>query len=126
MVDNVRWSNTREFHRYVEFYLNNGTKDKMAVKENFEELSLKSQMEEFMFLGLRLVRGVDVEEFRQLFSKDIFEVYGDVIDKYIKSGHLELVTDYDEHQIGSQEGAHLRLTDAGLDVSNTIMADFLL
>ena len=126
MVDNVRWSNTREFHRYVEFYLNNGTKDKMAVKENFEELSLKSQMEEFMFLGLRLVRGVDVEEFRQLFSKDIFEVYGDVIDKYIKSGHLELVTDYDEHQTGFQEGAHLRLTDAGLDVSNTIMADFLL
>ncbi|MBP3781938.1 MAG: oxygen-independent coproporphyrinogen III oxidase [Butyrivibrio sp.] len=126
MVDNVRWSNTREFRRYVEFYLNNGTKDNMAVKENFEELSLKSQMEEFMFLGLRLVRGVDVEEFRQLFSKDIFEVYGEVIDKYIKSGHLELVTDYDEHQIGSQEGAHLRFTDAGLDVSNTIMADFLL
>ncbi len=117
MVDNVRWSNTRDFTKYL---------DGCMEKENLEKLSKKSQMEEFMFLGLRLVRGVDVEEFRQLFSEDIFEVYGEVIDKYIKSGHLELVTDYDEHQTGFQEGAHLRLTDAGLDVSNTIMADFLL
>ena len=121
MVDNVRWSNTRDMRRYVDY-----SADMSSIKENLEELSFQSQMEEFMFLGLRLVRGVDVEEFRQLFSKDIFEVYGEVIDKYIKSGHLELVTDYDEHQTGFQEGAHLRLTDAGLDVSNTIMADFLL
>ncbi len=121
MVDNVRWSNTRDMRRYVDF-----SADMSSIKENLEELSFQSQMEEFMFLGLRLVQGVDVEEFRQLFSEDIFEVYGEVIDKYIKSGHLELVTDYDEHQTGFQEGAHLRLTDAGLDVSNTIMADFLL
>lgn len=124
MVDNVRWSNTREFRRYVEFYLNNGTKDKMAVKENFEELSLKSQMEEFMFLGLRLVRGVDVEEFRQLFSQDITDVYGDVIEMYVKSGHLESVLESDSDRYTNK--TYLRLTDAGLDVSNTIMADFLL
>lgn len=123
MVDNVRWSNTREFRRYVEFYLNNGTKDKMAVKENFEELSLKSQMEEFMFLRLRLVQGVDLKEFRQLFSQDITEVYGNVIEKYIKSGHLELASESNE---GAANKTYLRLTDAGLDVSNTIMADFLL
>ncbi len=124
MVDNTRWSNTREFRRYVEFYLNNGTKDKMAVRENFEELSLKSQMEEFMFLGLRLIQGVSISEFRQLFSQDITDVYGDVIERYVKSGHLEIVSESDPDHYTNQ--AFLRLTDAGLDVSNTIMADFLL
>ena len=124
MVDNVRWSNTREFRRYVEFYLNNGTKDKMAVRENFEELSPKSQMEEFMFLGLRLIQGVSISEFRQLFSQDITDVYGDVIERYVKSGHLEIVSESDPDHDTNQ--AFLRLTDAGLDVSNTIMADFLL
>jgi len=124
MVDNVRWSNTREFRRYVEFYLNNGTKDKMAVKENFEELSLKSQMEEFMFLGLRLIQGVSISEFRQLFSQDITDVYGDVIERYVKSGHLEIVSESDSDRYTNQ--TYLRLTDVGLDVSNTIMADFLL
>ena len=95
----------------------------MTVKENFEELSLKSQMEEFMFLGLRLVQGVNLKEFRQLFSQDITEVYGNVIEKYIKSGHLELASESNE---GAANKTYLRLTDAGLDVSNTIMADFLL
>ena len=124
MVDNVRWSNTREFRRYVESYLNNGTKDKMAVRENFEKLSIKSQMEEFMFLGLRLIQGVSISEFRQLFSQDITDVYGDVIERYVKSGHLEIVSESDSDRCTNQ--TYLRLTDVGLDVSNTIMADFLL
>lgn len=119
MVDNVRWSNTRDFRRYVEF-----ASDMSFIRENHEELSLKSQMEEFMFLGLRLVRGVDVEEFRQLFSQDITDVYGDVIERYVESGHLEIVSESDPDHCTNQ--TYLRLTDAGLDVSNTIMADFLL
>ncbi len=119
MVDNTRWSNTRDFRRYVEF-----ASDMSCIRENHEELSLKSQMEEFMFLGLRLVRGVDVEEFRHLFSQDITDVYGDVIERYVKSGHLEIVSESDPDRYTNQ--TYLRLTDAGLDVSNTIMADFLL
>ena len=119
MVDNVRWSNTRDFRRYVEF-----ASDMSFIRENHEELSLKSQMEEFMFLGLRLVRGVDVEEFRQLFSQDITDVYGNVIERYVESGHLEIVSESDPDHCTNQ--TYLRLTDAGLDVSNTIMADFLL
>ncbi|MBE5827873.1 MAG: oxygen-independent coproporphyrinogen III oxidase [Butyrivibrio sp.] len=119
MVDNVRWSNTRDMRRYVDF-----SADMSSIKENLEELSFQSQMEEFMFLGLRLVRGVDVEEFRQLFSQDITEVYGDVIERYVKSGHLEIVSESDPDHYTNQ--TCLRLTDTGLDVSNTIMADFLL
>ncbi len=121
MMDNVRWSNTRDIHRYLDF-----ASDMSQIRENLEELSLQSQMEEFMFLGLRLTKGVSVDKFRQLFSKDIFEVYGDVIDKYRKSGHLELVQYNNDHHLALQEGASLRLTEAGLDVSNTIMADFLM
>ncbi|MBQ8031186.1 MAG: radical SAM family heme chaperone HemW [Butyrivibrio sp.] len=138
MLDNVRWDNTRDMHRYAHLLLSEETKTvttngqkgrallpfEYCIRENLEELSLKSQMEEFMFLGLRLVRGVDVEEFRQLFSQDITDVYGDVIERYVKSGHLEIVSESDPDRYTNQ--TYLRLTDAGLDVSNTIMADFLL
>ena len=110
MVDNVRWSNIRDISDYVDILL----AEAMPSAQNREILSLRSQMEEFMFLGLRMVKGVSIGEFKRLFSKDIFEVYGDVINKYVKSGHLELVEGF------------LRLTDEGLDVSNTVMAEFLL
>ena len=67
-----------------------------------------------MFLGLRLVSGVNTLEFLNEFGRNIREVYGSVIDKYIKMGLLE------------EAGDNLRLSDKGLDVSNTVMADFLL
>lgn len=138
MVDNVRWSNTRDIHSYIDFFLHeenkarttSGSQDeallsyKSGIIENLEELSLQSQMEEFMFLGLRLVQGVSLEKFRQLFSQDITDVYGDVIERYVKSGHLEIVSESDPDHCTNQ--TYLRLTDTGLDVSNTIMADFLL
>ena len=67
-----------------------------------------------MFLGLRMVEGVSIAELKRQFDKDIFGVYGDVISKYTEKGLLEL------------NHGWLHLTDPGLDVSNTVMADFLL
>ncbi|MBQ7613774.1 MAG: radical SAM family heme chaperone HemW [Butyrivibrio sp.] len=145
MIDNKRWSNTRDIERYVGILLDGACADMEAeiysnaeadlfdkdndmlpgqdnvgtlseIRENIEELSLQSQMEEFMFLGLRLVEGVSIAEFRRLFGKDIQEVYGEVIDKYIKLGMMEY----------SEQDSFLCLTDSGLDVSNTVMAEFLL
>ena len=114
MVDNVRWSNVRDVNAYIDA-LRESESSFDKIRENVEELSEQGQMEEFMFLGLRLVRGVDVQEFKQLFGRDICEVYGEVIDKYLGLGLLE----YADEKL-------LRLTDAGLDVSNTVMAEFLL
>lgn len=109
MVNNRRWSNTGDTEEYI---LN--SKDLGAIRRNTEELSTKAQMEEFMFLGLRLVEGVSIAEFERQFGRPIFGVYADVISKYRELGLLEL-----------QQG-YLHLTDRGLDVSNTVMADFLL
>ncbi len=108
MVENTRWNNVDD----IEVYL--GKAASKVVRVNVQHLTKKEQMEEFMFLGLRLVKGVDIRDFERNSGKDIFEVYGDVIDRYMKSGHLHL------------RGDMLSLTDAGLDVSNTVMADFLI
>ena len=81
---------------------------------DIQVLKEKDRMEEFMFLGLRCISGISRLDFYNRFKKDIGSVYGEVINKYAKSGYLV------------SEGDRLFLSDKGLDVSNTIMAEFLL
>ena len=70
-------------------------------------------MEEFMFLGLRMMCGVDCRTFYDVFGRQIEEVYGPVIEKMISQGLLQ------------REERNIKLTDKGIDVSNYVMAEFL-
>lgn len=88
-------------------------KDCLAVREEEETLSKEAQMEEFMFLGLRLMEGVDFRAFEDKFGQDILAVYGQVIERNVKDGLLK------------QEEGHVRLTKRGIDVSNYVMSQFL-
>ena len=67
-----------------------------------------------MFLGLRMMRGVSRKEFERRFKKPMDEVYGEVIAKYKEMGLLE------------EADGWVRLTAKGIDVSNVVLADFLL
>ena len=67
-----------------------------------------------MFLGLRMTEGVIRRIFKERFGKDMFAVYGKIINNYTGQGFM----DYDEE--------HVWLTDSGIDVSNYILADFLM
>ncbi len=78
-----------------------------------QPLTLQEQMEEFMFLGLRLTEGVDLGEFRQYFAKSADEIYGKQIGMFEKQGLME------------RAGERLRLTPRGIDVSNAVFAAFL-
>ena len=110
MMENVRFKNTSVFRDYL-------AGDFKRKKE--QVLSLPEQMEEFMFLGLRMREGVDEGRFEELFGKKLREVYAEPVQKYLKLGLLAEIKDL---QKGS---TRLMLTARGIDVSNTVMADFL-
>lgn len=109
MVDNTRFSNSPELEAYL--------KGK-ACRENYRELSAKEQMEEFMFLGLRMMKGVSTKQFQELFGKSISQVYPGIVEKYCEQGFLRRIEGNAQERIA--------LTERGIDVSNVIMADFLL
>ena len=71
-------------------------------------------MEEFMFLGLRMLRGVSDVDFIRLFGVKMETVYGDVIARLISNGLLK------------KKGSSLALTEWGMDVSNFVLSEFLL
>lgn len=106
---NQRFSNTPDFSLYLN---NSGFPEK--IRGDREILSLEAEMSEFMFLGLRMTKGVSKAEFLEGFGVPIESVYGKVLDKYKSVGLLE-----------ETEG-RIFLTRAGIHVSNGVMAEFLL
>ena len=70
-------------------------------------------MEEFMFLGLRLMRGVEKQSFADKFGVPIESIYGETLKRLQKDGLLSV-------------DDTIRLTPYGIDISNYVMAEFLL
>lgn len=86
------------------------------MREDYTVLSEKDEIEEFMFLGLRKRAGISEREFKERFRVGLKDIYGKVIAKYEEMDLLEWTVD----------GKMLRLTDAGIDVSDYIFCDFML
>ena len=83
-------------------------------KKEFFVLTKDNQIEETMFLGLRVLEGVSKEKFREQFSCELRVVYRKELEKLEQEGLLE------------EEGDFVRLTSRGIDLSNPVLAEFLL
>ncbi|WP_411683053.1 radical SAM family heme chaperone HemW [Clostridium thailandense] len=108
-VDGLRYRKTEIIEEYIND-INTNRELKLDVHKN----SIKDDMEEFMFMGLRKIEGVSENEFNKRFRKDIFSVYEGVLKKYIGNGMM------------IREGDKLFLSRRGIEVSNSIMCDFIL
>lgn len=117
-----RFSNTQDMDEYIRIMTAaskcGSFEEVSACVNNIRHLDEAADtghlMEEFMFLGLRMTKGVSASSFHKKFNRSIYEVYGQVIDRYVSSGHLV-----------NNKGI-ISFTKKGLDVSNSILADFLL
>lgn len=77
-------------------------------------LTPEDQMEEFMFMGLRLMEGVSLLEFTRRFGVEVWEIYAEKIEKLARLGLLEVSRN------------HLRLTQVGVPLGNQVFMEFLL
>lgn len=105
LTGNVRFQNTSILEDYLE---------RPFQHLEIQKLDKNARMEEFMFLGLRLTRGISRMRFEELFGMPIESVYGNVLDR-LKAQEL----------IEANEG-RIYLTSRGMDVSNIVLAEFLL
>lgn len=115
LFNNIRFRNCENINRYLI--------NPLDCREEVHRLSLEEQMEEFMFLGLRLTEGVSPGEFERCFGQSMEAVYGDVIAKNNGDG---LIQWRKEKGSFDREERRLSLTEYGMDVSNYVMAQFLL
>lgn len=119
LMQETRFSNIRDLQTYLKLLSGEAADGPSTgqltehLRQEVSHLTEREQMEEFMFLGLRLTEGVSKKRFFKTFGKKFTDVYPGISKKLIREGLLV------------QEGDRLKLTELGLDVSNRVMAEFL-
>ena len=83
-----------------------------AVVEE-QQLSRTDVQAEAVFLGMRMMQGVDLSRYRESFGVDLRDEYADDLDRFCKAGLVEL------------DGDLMRLTRTGALLSNEVFAAFV-
>lgn len=105
LVHNTRFRNTDILGDYM--------KGEHSPLEK-EVLNTQEQMEETMFLGLRMRSGVSMVEFEENFGVPFLSIYKKTMEKLHAQGLIEMERD------------RVLLTDKGIDLSNYAFSEFLL
>jgi len=105
----ARYANTRSIVNYIAMI----EKEQQLPVIEHSELSEVQQMEEMMFLGLRLSEGVSKQAFIARFGMSITDVFGAQIAKHLAAHHL------------IETPTHYQLTTAAFFISNEVLSDFL-
>lgn len=103
-----RWSNQRDVQKYVEM-IERG--ESPIVEE--QQLTQDEVRAEALFLGMRLMRGIDARWYRESFGVDLRDEHGEDLDRFFKAGLLEF------------DGDLIRLTRTGALLSNEVFAAFV-
>lgn len=126
-----RYNNISDINKYIEVLTNNIKENSInnvgnssevenqvnilnSIVKNLQQLTERDRMEEFMFLGLRMMEGVSMEKFERYFGKPYMEVYGKVQKKM------------EDKRFLINDNGYVKLTEFGIDLSNYVMSEFLL
>lgn len=107
-INNYRYSNIcdiKGYNKCLEY-------DKRPIEEK-NILSKKDEMEEFIFMGLRMNKGINLDEFYKRFNIDFKHRYNDILDKL---KNLNLIIEQNNNII---------LTQRGREISNTVFVEFI-
>lgn len=108
LIQKNRYRNEENMECYLKTLVQN-----KVVRQLEETLDKQSEIEEYMILGLRVMKGVSKSEFLKRFGETMDMKYGEVLAQ-LKS--LELITEEDDF---------VCLTEKGIDVSNEIFTMFM-
>ena len=107
-VNGVRYKN----HGPIRHYLKAVEEGNARITE--EHLTLREQMEEEMFLGLRKKSGVSMTRFEEKFERSFDGLYGEIVRDLVQQGLMQV------------DGDRVRMTKRGLFLGDTVAERFIL
>lgn len=108
-INKIRYKNIDGVKNYIESINNN---KEVTIVENVN--TINDEIEEFMFMGLRMIDGIDENEFEKRFNKSVDQVYKSVILDNINKGLL------------IRKDNRIYLSEKGVELSNVVMSDMIL
>ncbi|MGT2911916.1 radical SAM family heme chaperone HemW [Streptococcus cameli] len=108
-LNGMRYRNRGPIQHYLK-----SIREKQHARLHEEILTLKEQMEEEMFLGLRKKTGISMSRFNEKFGVSFEHRYGEIVADLIKEGLLQ------------QEGDTIRMTKRGLFLGDTVAERFII
>jgi len=103
----IRWKNIPNPYEYISLLSNNGT---AAIER--EDLTREMAIREAIFLGLRRLEGISLDDFEKRFGISLEKTFANVVPYLLK-----------ENLISIDEG-HLKLTVQGILLSNEVFLKF--
>jgi len=113
-VNDIRYKNVEDIKEYIEYLTEAKIIDLSEIQVEVNQLTKENKMEEFMFLGLRRIDGISIKEFFKRFGVRYDSIYGTLTKKFVEQ---ELLIHTDDR---------IYLSPRGIDVSNSVMCEFLL
>lgn len=109
-MNKKRFTNTHCIEEYIKNINLNKYKENVSIEEEQDE---KAEMNEYILLGLRKLKGVNLTDFKNKFSKDLLKEYEESIKKLLVE---DLITiDYNT----------IKLSKKGLDLANLVWEEFI-
>ena len=106
----VRYSNIENLEEYIENYENDKLEETFIFNE---KLTHNMKVKEYMMLGLRKLKGVSIQEFKEKFAANPIYVFKNELEKLVNEDLLEI------------DGDYIRLTKRGLDLANLVWEEFV-
>ena len=104
-LNKKRYSNVNDIKKYIE--------QKGKEKIILENQTLEEAKKEYMLLGLRMIKGVSIAEFKQKYGENPIFLYRKELEKMVKQELLIVEED------------KIRLTNKGLDFANLVWEEFV-
>lgn len=111
-MNHVRWRNTGDLKEYLQIWEKGRTG---TFYEEYDLLSLRDEMAEYFYLGLRMSEGVSIDGFETCFGQKMFDLYGKQLQKLQEEGLL----------VADRQRDRIFLTDFGMDISNYVFEKFI-
>ncbi|BAK81360.1 radical SAM family heme chaperone HemW [Candidatus Arthromitus sp. SFB-rat-Yit] len=106
---NKRIENIKDLNKYIRAL----KQDNKIIYKNIHDNSFIDNIEEYIMVGLRKIRGISIEDFYSRFNIDFVSRFEKVIEKYKKNGLINV------------KDGRIFITNDGLMLMNLILKDFI-
>lgn len=109
-TNNIRYSNVDTIEEYIQNYETGDEADNLIFHEKQNK---ENKMKEYMILGLRKIKGVQIQDFKNKFGENPIYIYRKELEKLADKQLIEI------------DGDDIRLTKKGLDFANLVWEEFI-